>query len=190
MIPVSFFLDVCERKCQWSRQDLSVNDNALASVLIRWVVPDSMIQTFYARVPKLLLQIEHNIYNKFLFWRGVHKPVISIQPIFSEQFCFFQHISLRESQSLFLVDNYSLSNWFLFICYWTCWLLQKDSIVYTCIYVRRMNWSLRDYNQFYYLYQCYVRVGDTSDRADMWCFLTKTEVKLVFSFVFVCLFFF
>ena len=53
-----------------------------------------------------------------------------------------------------------------------------------------MNWSLRDYNQFYYFYQCYVRVGDTSDRADMWCFLTKTEVKLVFSFVFVCLFFF
>jgi hypothetical protein len=50
------------------------------------------------------------------------------------------------------------------ILYWTCWLLQKDSIVYTCIYVRRMNWSLRDYNQFYYLYQCYVRVGDTSDR--------------------------
>lgn len=39
---------------------------------------------------------------------------------------------------------------------------------------------------------CPFRVGDTSDRADMWCFLTKREVKVVFSFafVFVCLVFF
>jgi len=37
---------------------------------------------------------------------------------------------------------------------------------------------------------CPFRVGGTSDRADMWCFLTKREGKVVFSFVFVCLFVF